>query len=1348
MKSKKLTTLEIFLIVLFVLMTGACIALIVLHFVDPQEKEVSAGCSSIYHLSGLSGSVSSLNYPSNYENSKSCAWEITVPDNKVVHFWFEELHVETSTSCSEDHVTIEDNVGILGTYCGHTIPKPLVSAGNRIFVTFITNSKNNDKGFHAKYEAVDPQNIADIVGGGGYLEGNTGEFQSPSTYNNKNYDLYQWKISVNAGSRVKLYFTKFDLELPGLAGCNEVVEIYDGDGKGSQKLGQFCGKEIPAPVLATSNSLLVRFKANEQGGRGSFHAKYIAFEGDVIPTESPSYIDSGCGNNALQEGRKGFIYSMNYPDTYPAELLCSWNISVTPGWLVKLAFIDLAMDGELGQCIGDVLEISDSFDMIGSYCGFVKPPVIISSSNKLFLKFSTDKLKTDRGFEVKWEEVLPDDIEEIQTCGGSSVEETGVIKSPNWPNNYAPNQLCVWHLQVPEGKKLIINFTHFDLEDVDIITRQCYDYVAVYEESSGKAIKYGPFCGTNLPTRISGNSNTLTIRFYSDIFTESKGFRAYWATSLLQAPPTEAPPAPEPWDTVQIDWPNKCGKPTKPPQIFSRIVNGEPAAPHTWPWQVSMQVWPSSRNETIFFHTCGGTLIHKRWVLTAAHCFINYADELHRWQMCVGKHNLTLVEPTEICYKILGIYRHEGFVYPEIPALEFDIALIKLDGEVVANDNIDFACLPPDNQVLPESYRCHATGWGDETGNSTAPKAAEGLNQVALPVIPYEVCKTPLYWWFQIKESMICAGYVYPDELKSVCQGDSGGPLVCPSTTDSSTWEVHGITSFGPIGCIMDKKPSVFTRASAHLDWIDSVIKKDIYDTYSSGCGSAKDLSERNGIFTSMRYPSTYSNDADCLWNIVAPADEVIHLRFNNFVLEESTLCINDRVVISDELGSVGAHCGNLIPADLVSFSNKLSVQFRSNSMLVDDGFYATWEFVDPSSIASIANCGGHFDADKGEFMSPNWPSLYPRSKACTWKITVQPSKIIHIVFTNFTLQAAAIIGGCLDFVEVYDVHKSEAIRLGQFCGSTLPNTLTTTGNTAVIKFVSNHLQNARGFYGYWTTNLTDIPIVTLIPPKPWANDSIDWPANCDPRSLPTIPSDSSQLYWQASVQSRSGSHLPLHHRCAGSLIHSQWILLPAHCLGIAWKHNSWRVCFTSDSIETCIETDATIRHEGFEFSDSNIYFHDIALLHLSEKVFHIQPVCLPYAEEPVSSGQVCYWAGWAATNTGGLYTNTKFKMPIPIMSYETCSQSSFWQDQITASMVCAGFDSQEKLKSACKSEAEGALICQSTSNSVWEVKGITSFGPNNCPVERKPQVFTKVSAYREWVEDMIKKYNYEKKTV
>lgn len=63
-------------------------------------------------------------------------------------------------------------------------------------------------------------------------------------------------------------------------------------------------------------------------------------------------------------------------------------------------------------------------------------------------------------------------------------------------------------------------------------------------------------------------------------------------------------------------------------------------------------------------------------------------------------------------------------------------------------------------------------------------------------------------------------------------QGDSGGPLVCQDTI-GAPWEVHGISSFVPNGCIMDKKPSVFTRLSAYIPWIENVIRKDIYIEHS-----------------------------------------------------------------------------------------------------------------------------------------------------------------------------------------------------------------------------------------------------------------------------------------------------------------------------------------------------------------------------------------------------------------------------------------------------------------------------------------------------------------------------------
>uniref|UniRef100_A0A8V5GPQ7 Uncharacterized protein n=1 Tax=Melopsittacus undulatus TaxID=13146 RepID=A0A8V5GPQ7_MELUD len=60
---------------------------------------------------------------------------------------------------------------------------------------------------------------------------------------------------------------------------------------------------------------------------------------------------------------------------------------------------------------------------------------------------------------------------------------------------------------------------------------------------------------------------------------------------------------------------------SKPLDPF-RIIGGEEAVPYSWPWQVSVQISDE--------HICGGAVLAKEWVVTAAHYtyILNFFDSL------------------------------------------------------------------------------------------------------------------------------------------------------------------------------------------------------------------------------------------------------------------------------------------------------------------------------------------------------------------------------------------------------------------------------------------------------------------------------------------------------------------------------------------------------------------------------------------------------------------------------------------------------------------------------------------------------------------------------------------------
>ncbi|XP_004592342.1 chymotrypsin-like elastase family member 3B [Ochotona princeps] len=241
----------------------------------------------------------------------------------------------------------------------------------------------------------------------------------------------------------------------------------------------------------------------------------------------------------------------------------------------------------------------------------------------------------------------------------------------------------------------------------------------------------------------------------------------------------------------------------------SRVVNGEDAVPYSWPWQVSLQY----ERDGAFHHTCGGSLIARDWVLTAAHCI----SSSRTYRVVLGEYDRAVDEGPE---QVIPINAGDLFVHSKWNSLCVacgnDVALIKLSRSAELTPEVRLAQLPPAGEILPHEAPCYVTGWGRlTTGGSLPDKLQQGL----LPVVDYAHCSQPDWWGFSVKGTMVCAG----GYEVSGCNGDSGGPLNCPAADGS--WQVHGIASFvSSLGCNTEKKPTVFTRVSAFNDWIEETI--------------------------------------------------------------------------------------------------------------------------------------------------------------------------------------------------------------------------------------------------------------------------------------------------------------------------------------------------------------------------------------------------------------------------------------------------------------------------------------------------------------------------------------------
>ncbi|NWQ85945.1 CSMD3 protein, partial [Burhinus bistriatus] len=355
-----------------------------------------------------------------------------------------------------------------------------------------------------------------------------------------------WTIISDPGSRIHLSFNDFDLESQF-----DFLAVKDGDSPDSPIIGTFTGAEVPSHLTSNGHILRLEFQADHSmSGRG-FNITYNTFGHNECPDPGVPINARRFGDNfqlgssisviceegfiktqgtetitcMLMDGKvmwsgpipkcgapcgghfsspSGVILSPGWPGYYKDSLNCEWVIEAEPGHSIKITFE--RFQTELNY---DVLEVHDGPNLLspllGSYNGTQVPQFLFSSSNFIYLLFTTDNSRSNNGFKIHYESVTVNTYSCLDPgipvhgrryghdfsigstvsfscdpgyrlsheepllceknhwwshplptcdalCGGDVRGPSGTILSPGYPDLY-PNSLnCTWTVDVTHGK--------------------------------------------------------------------------------------------------------------------------------------------------------------------------------------------------------------------------------------------------------------------------------------------------------------------------------------------------------------------------------------------------------------------------------------------------------------------------------------------------------------------------------------------------------------------------------------------------------------------------------------------------------------------------------------------------------------------------------------------------------------------------------------------------------------------------------------------------------------------------------------------------------------------------------